>query len=130
MPYKHPCQKTHQKSAPISSDCGDHSKTLASQIHLGHQAPTEKSMSGNTSQNPTEQNCDWVNEPEAAKLLAIKNSTIRTMRRDGRLTPGDHFIFATGTAGGPVVYNIPAIRESMAQRTREMVAAEAKRRAA
>ncbi len=71
----------------------------------------------------------WVPESEAAKLLAIKNSTIRTMRRDGRLTPGDHFIFATGTAGGPVSYNVTAIRESLAQRTKEMVAAEAKRRA-
>ena len=70
----------------------------------------------------------WVHEREAAELLAIKNSTIRTMRRDGRLTPGDHFIFATGTAGGPVSYNVTAIRESLAQRTREMVAAEAKRR--
>ena len=69
----------------------------------------------------------WVPESEAAKLLAIKNSTIRTMRRDGRLTPGDHFIFATGTAGGPVSYNIPAIRKSLAQRTKELVAAEAKR---
>ena len=117
MPYKHPCQKTHQKSAPISSDCGDHSKTLASQIHLGHQAPTEKSMSGNTSQNPTEQNCDWVNEPEAAKLLLIKKNTIRAMRRDGRLVPGDHYIFATGNLGGPVVYDIDAIRKTLAERT-------------
>ena len=66
----------------------------------------------------------WVPESEAAKLLAIKNSTIRTMRRDGRLEPGDHFIFATGTAGGPVSYNVTAIRKSLAQRTREMVAAE------
>ena len=71
----------------------------------------------------------WVSEPEAAELLAIKNSTIRTMRRDGRLTTGDHFIFGTGTAGGPVTYNISAIRQSMAERTNEMVAAEAKRRA-
>ena len=39
----------------------------------------------------------WVHEPEAAKLLAIKHGTLRSMRRDGRLTPGDHFIFATGT---------------------------------
>ena len=77
--------------------------------------------------NPTPQ---WVHEPEAAKLLAIKHGTLRSMPRDGRLTPGDHFIFATGTAGGPVVYNIPAIRESLAERTVEMVAAEAKRRAA
>ena len=71
----------------------------------------------------------WVHEREAAELLAIKNSTIRTMRRDGRLTPGDHFIFATGTAGGPVSYNVTAIRKSMAERTKEMVEAEAKRRA-
>ena len=59
----------------------------------------------------------WVPESEAAKLLAIKNSTIRTMRRDGRLTPGDHYIFATGTAGGPVVYRIDAIRKTLAERT-------------
>ena len=72
----------------------------------------------------------WVHEREAAELLAIKHGTLRSMRRDGRLTPGDHFIFATGTAGGPVIYNVTAIRESMAQRTKEMVAAEAKRRAA
>ena len=59
----------------------------------------------------------WVPESEAAELLAIKNSTIRTMRRDGRLTPGDHYIFATGTAGGPVVYRIDAIRKTLAERT-------------
>ena len=73
---------------------------------------------------------EWVHEPQAAELLAIKHNTLRSMRRDGRLTPGDHFIFATGTAGGPVIYNIPAIRKSLAQRTVEMVAAEAKRRTA
>ena len=71
----------------------------------------------------------WVSESEAAELLAIKNSTIRTMRRDGRLTPGAHFIFATGTAGGPVTYNVTAIRHSIAERTKELVEAEAKRRA-
>ena len=59
----------------------------------------------------------WVPESEAAKRLAIKNSTIRTMRRDGRLLPGDHFIFATGTPGGPVVYDIDAIRKTLAERT-------------
>ena len=59
----------------------------------------------------------WVPESEAAKRLAINNSTIRTMRRDGRLLPGDHFIFATGTPGGPVVYDIDAIRKTLAERT-------------
>ena len=75
--------------------------------------------------NPTPQ---WVHEPEAAKLLAISHSTLRSMRRDGRLTPGDHFILATATTGGPLVYNVNAIRESLAQRTKQMVAAELQRR--
>ena len=71
-----------------------------------------------------------MHEREAAELLALKHGTLRTMRRDRRLLPGDHYIFATGTAGGPVVYNVNAIRKSLAQRTKEIVAAEAKRRAA
>ena len=69
-----------------------------------------------------------MSEQEAAELLAIKNSTLSTMRRDGRLTPRDHYIFSTGTAGGPVVYNVYANRGSLAQRTKEMVAAEMQRR--
>ena len=72
----------------------------------------------------------WVPEPEAAELLAIKHSTIRTMRRDGRLEPGAHWIYATGTPGGPVVYNLPAIRQTLVARTVEMVQQEAKRREA
>ena len=59
----------------------------------------------------------WVHEPEAAKLLAIKQGTLRSMRRDGRLIPGDHYIFATGNPGGPVVYDIDAIRKTLAERT-------------
>ena len=59
----------------------------------------------------------WVAESEAAELLAIKHSTIRTMRRDRRLEPGVHWIYATGTPNGPVTYNVTAIRESLAQRT-------------
>ena len=39
------------------------------------------------------------------------------MRRDGRLIPGEHYIFATGNLGGPVVYDIDAIRKTLAERT-------------
>ena len=60
---------------------------------------------------------EWVHEPQAAELLAIKHNTLRSMRRDGRLTPGDHYIFATGNLGGPVVYDIDAIRKTLAERT-------------
>ena len=59
----------------------------------------------------------WVHEPEAANLLAIKHGTLRSMRRDGRLKPGDHYNFATGNIGGPVVYDIDAIRKTLAERT-------------
>ena len=72
----------------------------------------------------------WVPESEAAELLAIKQNTLRTMRRDGRLEPGAHWIYATGTAGGPVTYNLQAIRQALAERTVQMVQEEAKRRAA
>ena len=61
----------------------------------------------------------WEPGSEAAELLAIKHRTLGTMRRDDRLTPGDHIIFATATTGGPVVYNVNAIRGSLAQRSKE-----------
>ena len=72
----------------------------------------------------------WVHEPEAAELLAIKQSTLRAMRRGGRLEAGTHWIYATGKAGGPVTYNLPAIRTTLAERTVQMVQLEAQRRAA
>ena len=95
MNKQHHSQKTAQKSAPTSSGYGDLSNTPNST------APTS----------------EWVHEPEAATLLAIKQNTLRVMRRDGRLSPGDHYIFATGTLGGPVVYDIDAIRKTLAERT-------------
>ena len=72
----------------------------------------------------------WVHEPQAADLLAIKQSTLRAMRRDGRLEAGTHWIYATGKAGGPVTYNLPAIRQTLAERTVQMVQLEAQRLAA
>ena len=66
----------------------------------------------------------WVHEPEAAKLLAIKSSTLRNMRRERRLDAGLHWVYATGSIGGPVVYNITAIREMQIQRTKDAVRKE------
>ena len=72
----------------------------------------------------------WVHEPQAADLLAIKQSTLCAMRRDGRHEAGTHWIYGTGTAGGPVTYNLPAIRQTLAERTVAMLQTEAKGRAA
>ena len=73
---------------------------------------------------------DWVHEPEAAELLAVKPSTLRNMRRERRLDAGTHWVYATGSIGGPVVYCIPAIREMQRRRTVEAVRREDERRAA
>ena len=67
---------------------------------------------------------DWVHEPQAAELLAVKTSTLRNMRRERRLDAGTHWVYATGSVGGPVVYCIPAIREMQRQRTIEAVQKE------
>ena len=60
MSSTHLNQKTLQESAPISSESGDPLRT-------GIWIP------------------EWIHEPEAAKLLAIKPSTLRNMRRERRL---------------------------------------------
>ena len=105
MSSTHLSQKTLQKSAPISSESGDRLRT-------GNGIP------------------EWVHEPEAAKLLAVKPSTLRNMRRERRLDAGTHWVYATGSIGGPVVYCIPAIREMQRRRTVEAVRREDERRAA
>ena len=105
MSSTHLSQKTLQKSAPISSESGD-------RLRAGNYIP------------------EWVHEPEAAKLLALKPSTLRNMRRERRLDPGTHWVYATGSIGGPVLYCIPAIREMQRQRTIEAVQKEDERKAA
>jgi hypothetical protein len=64
---------------------------------------------------------EWVHEPDAAELLHIKASTLRNMRLERRLDAGTHWVYSTGSIGGPVVYNIPEIREMQRQRTIELV---------
>ena len=71
-----------------------------------------------------------MHEPEAADLLHLKTSTLRNMRRERRLDAGTHWVYATGSVGGPVVYCIPAIREMQRQRTIEAVQKEDERREA
>ena len=51
------------------------------------------------------------------------------MRRDGRLEPGEHFLYSTGTAGGPVIYDLAAIKRTLVERTKEFVRLEAERKA-
>ena len=72
---------------------------------------------------------EWVHEPEAAKHLALKQNTLRTMRRERRLEPGEHWVYATGAVGGPGLYDLTAITEMQRRKTLEAVQAEDERRA-
>ena len=51
------------------------------------------------------------------------------MRRERRLDAGTHWVYATGSIGGPVLYCIPAIREMQRRRTIEAVRKEDERKA-
>lgn len=73
---------------------------------------------------------EWVHEPKAAELLALKPSTLRNMRHERRLDAGAHWVYATGSIGGPVLYCIPAIREMQRRRTVEAMRKEEELRAA
>ncbi|WP_413402575.1 MULTISPECIES: hypothetical protein [unclassified Synechococcus] len=73
---------------------------------------------------------EWVYEPEAAELLGLKSATLRLMRRQRRLLPGQHWIFATGKPNGPVHYDITAIRKHLVDLTISAVQEEDQRLAA
>ena len=60
---------------------------------------------------------EWVREQEASELLGIAQSTLRLMRRERKLLPGNHWIFATGKPNGPVHYDIAAIRKHLIELT-------------
>ena len=57
----------------------------------------------------------WVPEEQAAKQLGIADSTIRLMRRERKLLPSNHWIFATGKPNGPVRYDNSAIRKHLVE---------------
>ena len=78
---------------------------------------------------------DWVQKSDAVKQLGIGKSTLKFMRREGRLLPGEHWVYATGNPRGPVSYCIPKIRDMQRQVTLQLVSeneasrnAESKRR--
>ena len=64
---------------------------------------------------------EWVQESDAVKQLGIGKSTLKLMRREGRLLPGEHWVYATGNLRGPVTYCIPKIRDMQRQVTLQLV---------
>ena len=73
---------------------------------------------------------EWVQESDAVKQLGIGKSTLKLMRREGRLLPGEHWVYATGNLRGPVTYCIPKIRDMQRRVTVQLVKENAANRAA
>lgn len=52
----------------------------------------------------------WSNIDETAAETQISRSRLRSLQANGKLKPGVHWIYKTGTKGGPVAWNVEAIQ--------------------
>ena len=55
----------------------------------------------------------WVQETEAAKTLGLAICTLRRMCSAGQLEPGAYWIYSTDKINSPVLYDIPAITDTL-----------------
>ena len=63
----------------------------------------------------------WLNAKDACALLGLGSTALRELQWSGDLEPGVHWVYANGKAGGPVRFNISAIRKWQAAKTVEAV---------
>ena len=68
--------------------------------------------------------CLWASVQEAAEALGLSATRLRQLQAKGRLQPGVHWVYLTGTKGGPVGWSIDAIREWQKEQTKACVEAE------
>ena len=53
----------------------------------------------------------WSNINETSAAVQISKARLRSLQASGKLKPGIHWVYRTGTKGGPVSWNIAAIKE-------------------
>ena len=68
--------------------------------------------------------CLWATVEEAVEALGLSVTRLRQLQAKGRLQPGVHGVYLTGTKGGPVGWSIDAIREWQKEQTKACVEAE------
>ena len=68
--------------------------------------------------------CLWASVKEAAEALRLSATQLRQLQAKGRLQPGVHWVYLTGTKGGPVGWSIDAIRQWQMEETKDCVVAE------
>ena len=73
---------------------------------------------------------EWVGIEAAAEAVSISPTTLRQLQRSGELPPGEAWVWLTGTAGGPIGWNIDRIKSWQVQRTKDLQAAVKEKAAA
>ena len=71
----------------------------------------------------------WVSAQEAADALGLSATRLRQLQAARQLEPGIHWVYLTGTKGGPVGWSIDAIRQWQVEAT-QAIANESRQKAA
>jgi hypothetical protein len=62
--------------------------------------------------------------PELSQQLRVSDSTLRRLRLEGALKPGVHFrALGSGTKRPPLLWNVEAVDQALAQRSRRVLSA-------
>ena len=59
----------------------------------------------------------WASAQQAAKALGLSATRLRQLQAEGKLIAGEHWVYLTGTEGGPVGWDIQAIAEWQRKQT-------------
>ena len=65
------------------------------------------------------QNPKWVSLSLASQSTGIGESTLRRLKQDGSLKPGNHWVYSTGKVNTPVRWNVTAIEQWQIEETKE-----------
>lgn len=61
--------------------------------------------------------------PQATKVLGLSDRTLRTLRQEGVLRPGEHFaVKGSGTSRPNLLWDVTAVQEALAKRAQDLMA--------
>lgn len=72
----------------------------------------------------------WASASEAAEVLGVSATRLRQLKASGDLLPGEHWVYLTGTQGGPVGWSVEQIRQWQIEKTKACVSNEQAKAAA
>ena len=63
----------------------------------------------------------WASVSEAAEALGVSATGLWKLKASGDLLPGEHWVYLTGTQGGPVGWSFEQIRQWQIEKTKACV---------